>query len=73
MLSIVRRANVSHELIDIDKKDDTISFRISIFTKSLVDKMPQKYRRKMNDEVLVTIAKVIHESKFDPNLYLKSE
>jgi hypothetical protein len=64
---------MSIDLRDIDKLDETISFRIPEFTKHLIDKMPNKYRRKMNEEVLKTISKVIHESKFDPNNYLKSE
>ena len=64
---------MSADIKDIDKLDETISFRIPEFTKHLIDKMPLKYRRKMNEEVLKTIAKAIHASKFDPNMYLKSE
>lgn len=60
------------DLTETDKLTELYSLRIPEITKAEVDRLPAALQKKLNHEILITIAKVIHESKFDPNLYLKS-
>lgn len=57
----------------LDKLTESYTLRIPEITKVQLDKLPPPLKRKLNDEILMTMAKIIHESKFDPRLYLTTE
>lgn len=57
----------------IDKRTETYSIRIPEITKAKADKLTPAWKGRLNDALLLTMAKILHESEFDPNLYLKSE
>jgi hypothetical protein len=48
------------------------SLRIPEITKIEIDRLPAHLKNKINHEILITIARIIHESKFDPTMHLKS-
>jgi hypothetical protein len=57
--------------IEIDKLPETFSLRIPEITKHMIDGLSKADKNKLNEAILITIAKTIHESKFEPQLYLK--
>jgi hypothetical protein len=60
------------ELMDeIDKLTETFSLRIPEITKHHIDKLSKAEKVRLNEAVLLAIAKAIHDSKFDPRLYLR--
>ena len=59
--------------MSIDKLTETYTLRIPEVTKVNLDHLPAPLKNKLNNEILLTMARVIHESKFDPSLYLSSE
>ena len=56
---------------DIDKLENIFSLRIPSATKRMLDDLTTVEKAKLNEAVRNTIAKAIHESKFDPRLYLR--
>jgi len=60
-------------LTDIDKLDDTYSFRLPEFTKKKLDKLPSSLKKKLNLELLYVAAEILHESEFDPRKYLTTK
>jgi len=56
-----------------DKLTETYTLGIPEVTKFQIDKLPAHFRKKLNAKILVEMAKIIHESKFDPNLYLSTD
>lgn len=60
------------EIIDTDKLTEIYSLRIPEITKIEIDRLPAHLKNKINHEILITIARIIHESKFDPTMHLKS-
>lgn len=56
---------------EIDKLTETFSLRIPEITKHMIDGLSKADKNKLNEAILITIAKTIHESKFDARLYLK--
>ena len=59
--------------LDTDKRTEEFSLRIPEYTKRLLDKLTKHQKSKLNDQILITIARAIHESKFDPEQYLKED
>ena len=56
---------------EIDKLTETFSIRIPEITKHMIDGLSKADKVRLNESVLVAIARVLHESKFDARLYLK--
>ena len=73
-----QRRDISMETIivqveaEYDKLSETYSMRIPEITKNKIDKLPPPIKRKLNYELLLTIARVLHEAEFNPCDYLKS-
>jgi len=57
--------------IEMDKKLETISFRVPGITKSKVEKLSAQQKKALNEALLVTTARAIHDAEFDPSKYLK--
>ena len=62
-----------HTMNEIDKLTETFSLRIPEITKRLIDGLSKPDKTKLNEAILLTIAKCLHDAKFDPRLYLKTE
>lgn len=60
-------------LADIDKLDDTHSFRLPEVTKKQMDKLPPSLKKKLNLKFLLVIAETLHEAKFNPRDYLSTK
>jgi hypothetical protein len=56
-----------------DKLTEQYMIRIPEITKAAIDKLPPTLKKKMNQDILILMARAIHESKFEPRLYLSSE
>jgi len=56
---------------DIDKLLATYTFRMPQFTKNRVHGLSSYWKNKLNQELLLTTAKVLYDSEFDPSRYLK--
>ena len=59
-------------LSDIDKLDETFSFRLPEITKKQLDKLPPDLKKKLSLKLLLATAEILHEAKFDPQLYLST-
>ena len=57
----------------VDKLTESYTFRIPEITKAMTDKLSSAWKKKLNEALLHTTAKIIHESEFDPSKYLSSE
>ena len=57
--------------IEMDKKLETISVRVPSITKSKVDRLNPTQKKALNEAILVTDARAIHDAEFDPSKYLK--
>ena len=60
-------------LADIDKLDETHSFRLPEVTKKQLDKLPPSLKKKLNFKFLLVIAEILHEAKFNPRDYLTTK
>lgn len=58
--------------ITMDKLTETYTLRIPEITKIEIDKLSTPLKRKLNEEILLTMAKIIHEGKFNAQLYLRT-
>ena len=47
--------------------------RVPEITKQGLDKLNTSFKRKLNEELLLTMARILHEAAFDPSVYLKDE
>lgn len=61
------------ELDDIDKLLSSFTFRCPEITKAKLDKLSPAWKKKLNEELLLTTAHILHEADFDPRVYLKEE
>jgi len=62
-----------HDLdFETDKLDAIYQIRLPSLTKSMIERLPSPWKKKLNAEILKTISRVLHESNFKPSLYLKS-
>ena len=59
--------------LDTDKRIADFSIRIPEYTKTLLDKLTKHQKSKLNDQILITLAKALHASKFEPEEYLKED
>lgn len=57
--------------IEMDKKLATISVRVPSITKSKIDNLNPTQKKALNETILITIARAIHDAEFDPSKYLK--
>ncbi len=58
---------------ETDKLMETYSIRIPEITKFQIDRLTRGQKERMNRKILLVIAHTLHESKFEPSLYLKGE
>lgn len=61
------------ERLETDKLTHEFTFRIPEILKVEVDRLSKYHKRRLNERLLVTIAAVVHEAKFDPRRYLQTE
>lgn len=59
-------------LTDIDKRTADFSLRIPEITKANIDRLSSTQKRNLNDRVLLTIDRVLHEASYVPGRYLRS-
>jgi hypothetical protein len=64
--------HIEQDILAYDKLSETYSMRIPEITKIKIDKLPAPFKRKLNHELLMTIARVLHEADFNPCNYLKT-
>lgn len=57
---------------DIDKCTEVFNIRIPEITKKNLDSLPQYLKSKLKDLILNDMELIIHESKFKPGQYLKT-
>ena len=55
---------------DRGKLEIRYDFRISAHLASELAKLSPHWKKRMHDRMRIEMAKVIHESKFDPSVYL---
>jgi len=55
---------------DRGKLDVRYDFRISATLAAEIEKLSPYWKGRMHDRMRIEMAKVIHESKFDPSVYL---
>jgi len=55
---------------DMDKCTEMYSVRIPEITKAHLDKLPSDLKQKLKDSVLRDMELIIHESKYQPGMYL---
>jgi hypothetical protein len=65
--------DMTHERLEMDKLDASLTVRIPEHTAVLVGKLPKHWNDRLNNRLRVTIASVLHEAAFDPSVYLCSE
>jgi len=59
--------------IEFDKLLEQYTLKIPEITKNHLDKIPPILKKKLNKQICLLMAEVIHESKFDPLIYLRSD
>lgn len=57
---------------ETDKLDAIYQVRLPSLTKSMVDRLPAPWKKKLNAEILKTVSRILHDANFRPSLYLKS-
>ncbi len=60
-------------LTDIDKLDETFTFRLPEVTKKQVDKLPADLKKKLAIKLLLSVAEILHEADFEPRKYLSTK
>lgn len=61
------------DLPAVGKLTESYTIRIPEITKAHIDSLPSLTKNKLNNEILLTMARVIHESKFDSSMYLSDK
>jgi len=59
--------------IETDKLTESFAMRIPEITKRKLDKLSPKDKKSLNEALLITIARVLHEADFAPGKYLKEK
>lgn len=59
--------------IKIDKLNEQFSMRIPEVTKTHLEKLTPEQKKSLYNAILVLIAKHLHDSTFDPSIYLSTE
>lgn len=57
----------------VDKLTESYTFRLPEITKLKTDNLSSAWKKKLNEALLHTTAKILHDSEFDPSKYLSSE
>ena len=65
--------NMMMTLTDIDKLDETFTFRLPEATKKHIEKLPTDLKKKLNIKLLLSVAEILHEADFDPRKYLSTK
>ena len=60
------------ERLECDKLTEIHSLRIPEVTAVALQKLSPHWKQELNRRLLVAIAKTIHDSKFDPSIYLST-
>jgi|GEM_PF-1177773 len=60
-------------LSDIDKLDENFTFRLPECAKKQIDRLSPDLKKRLNMRLLLAVAEVLHESKFDPLAYLSTK
>jgi len=63
----------AEELQDIDKLEVNFTLRIPEVTDKQIKRLPAPMKKKLNNRILVVMARTLHEAVFDPRKYLRSE
>jgi len=58
--------------LETDKLTETYTLRLPEILKVDVDRLSPVHKKKMHHKILLVMAETVHESKFDPNIYLKT-
>ena len=58
---------------DESKLDATYTFRLPASTKAMVDRLSCEDKTDLNRKLRLEIAKKLHETNFDPKVYLSEE
>ena len=59
--------------LDTDARISDFSLRIPEITKINLDKLTKHQKSRLNDQILITMAKAIHDAKFEAEAYLKED
>lgn len=59
--------------LEVDKLDETYSFRLPEVTKRHLDRLSPELKKKLHMRFLLVSAEIIHESKFDARVYLTTK
>ena len=59
--------------LDTDKRNEKFEIRIPDCLKFELEKLSKHDKSRLNDALLVTMAKEIHNARFDPESYLKTD
>lgn len=59
--------------VECDKLMETYSMRIPAITKQYIEKLTPAEKKILNEKILITISKYLHEADFNPTKYLKEE
>lgn len=58
---------------DIGKRTETYSIRIPENLHQRIAKLSDHWKRRMANEILIAMARIVHEAEFDPTFYLKDD
>lgn len=67
------REETEKEAMEQPTETFTYSFRIPLKTKVMVDELTPARKKRLNQELQLTVARVLHEANFDPTRYLGSD
>lgn len=56
-----------------DKRDEIFTIRITTTLKKNIDHLPPGHKKKLIEDCITTMAKVVHDARFDPTMYTDSE
>lgn len=59
--------------LETDKLHGNYALRIPLITQDLIEKLPKKFKKKLNKEIMLSMARIIHESRFEPTEYLSTK
>ena len=59
--------------LETDKRNEKVEIRVPECLKFELEKLTKHEKSRLNDDLLIVMAKAIHTSRFDPCLYLKTE
>jgi len=59
--------------LETDKLTELYSFRIPGITKHEIEKLSRSQKNNLNRRLLIEVSGAIHDSKFDPVLYLRTD